>query len=123
VDLVPSGPLKSFAEELLAGAQLSAAEVVARLTAVLDPKALRRVEALLGAGRPDRGHAERELRRAILKARIERLEGDYDRLNALVARRGTPVPDDLRTDALTTWRRLADLKERLSLLEKGSTPG
>jgi DNA primase len=119
---VTPGPLAEIVRDLVAGA-LGGDELEGRLAGALDAAARRRVHDLLGPARPQADHAERELRRAILKARVERLEVDYDRLNALVARRGTPVAEDLRTEVLATWRRLADLKERLAVLEKGSTPG
>jgi DNA primase len=115
VGVLPAGPLADLARDLLAE-RVGAAELPGRLEGVLDPASRRRVEGLLGPARPPADRAERELRRAVVMARIAQLDAEYDALNAAVAARGSPVPEDLRTDALRTLRRLGDLKERLRSL-------
>jgi hypothetical protein len=74
------------------------------------------VEKLLGPARPEAGSAEREMRRAVVRGKVEQLEHEHARLNAEVARRGSPVSDELRADSLRTWHRLVDLKKRLAAL-------
>jgi DNA primase len=113
VDVVPSGTLQELARELLDGARPTADELLARMRDVLDPKALRRVADLLGAGRPDQAQAERELRRAVVRGKIELVEQEIARLLGAITRAGAPVPDDLQRDYLRAAARLKDLKERL----------
>ena len=91
-------------------------QVLARLDGVLDASSRNRIEKLLGAARPEPESAEREFRRAVVRGKVEQLESEHAKLNAEVARRGSPVPDDLRADSLRTWHRLVDLKKRLAAL-------
>jgi DNA primase len=113
--VIPLGPLADLARDLLAEA-VAQAELPARLEAALDPTARRRVEQLLGPARPAADSAERELRRAIVRARIDQLDEEFRRINAAVAAKGSPVPEDLRQESQRTWARLKDLKERLRSL-------
>jgi DNA primase len=115
VGVLPAGRLADLARDLLAE-RIAAAELPGRLDGALDPASRRRIEGLLGPARPPAERAERELRRAIVMARIAQLDAEYAALNAAVAARGSPVPEDLRTDALRTLRRLGDLKDRLRSL-------
>jgi hypothetical protein len=113
--LFPPGPLADVARELLES-QITGEQVLARLEPVLDSTSRARVEKLLGPARPDPASAEREMRRAVLRGKVEQLESEHSRLNAEVARRGSPVPEELRAESLKTWHRLADLKKRLAAL-------
>jgi hypothetical protein len=90
-----------------------------RLEGLLAPPLVKRVRDMLGPARPPIEAAERALRKAILLARVENVEGEHDRLLAAVARATSPAPPDLVEEQLTTWRRLADLKKRLDALERG----
>jgi len=113
--VIPPGPLADLARDLVAEA-VAQAELPARLEVALDPAARRRVEQLLGPARPAADAAERELRRAIVRARIEQLDEEFRRINAAVAAKGSPVPEDLRQESQRAWARLKDLKERLRSL-------
>jgi len=116
-DLLPPGPLADLARDL-ARAPLPLEEALARVAAGADDATLRRVRALAGAGRPRPEHAERELRRAAIKAAMERVREEHRRLLAEVTKRGGASPDDLRTRALAEARRLGDLGLRLKALER-----
>ena len=94
------------------------AEALARLAQGVDEATVRRVRDITGPGRPDRKDAERELRRATLKAAIEAVRAEQDRLLAQVARQGTPIPEDLAIAAQVAARRRTDLEKRLRSLER-----
>jgi DNA primase len=111
--LFSPGPLADVARELVE-LQITGDQVLARLDAIIDAASRARVEKLLGPARPDPKSAEREMRRAILRGKVEQLESEHARLNAEVARRGSPVPEELRSESLRTWHRLVDLKKRLA---------
>ncbi|HET7752938.1 MAG TPA: DNA primase [Anaeromyxobacteraceae bacterium] len=113
--LFPPGPLADVVRDVLEH-RVAGDQVLARLDAVVDAASRARVEKLLGPARPDPTTAEREIRRAILRAKVELLEGEHARLNAEVARKGSPVPEELRAESLRTWHRLVDLKKRLAAL-------
>jgi len=90
-----------------------------RLAPHLDEQAVAHVRDLLGPARPATEAAERALRQAILRARLAALEQEHDRLTAAVTRAGTPAPEELASQQIATWRRLAGLKKRLQGLERG----
>jgi DNA primase len=117
VQLLPAGPLADVARDLLAG-KLTSEEALARVDASADERTARRVRDLAGPGRPKPEDAPRELRRAVLKASIEAIRDEQDRLLALVARKGSPVPQELQTQAQVAARRRADLERRLRSLER-----
>jgi hypothetical protein len=54
-----------------------------------------------------------------VKAAIEAVRTDQDRLLALIAKKGTPVPEDLSVQAQVASRRRSDLEKRLRSLERG----
>ena len=112
------GPLTEVLRDLVAGS-LSAEDLAVRLEALVGAALAGRVRDLVGPARPPSERAERELRKAIMLARLEVLEQEHDRLIAAVTKAGTPAPRDLVEDQITTWRRLADLKKRLESLEPG----
>jgi len=116
--LFGEGPLTELVRELLAGT-VSPQELPARLEGHLAPALIAHVRDMLGPARPPTDAAAGALRKAIMLARVALLEQEYDRLNAAVARAGTPAPRDLVEEQITTWRRLADLKKRLDAVERG----
>jgi hypothetical protein len=116
--LFEEGPLTDLLRDLMAGA-VAAADLPARLEGHLGAAAIAHVRDLLGPARPPTEAAERALRKAVVRARIEALEGEHDRLTAAVTRAGTPAPRELADEQITTWRKLADLKKRLDVLERG----
>jgi DNA primase len=115
IGLFPPGPLADVARDLVE-AKIGGEQVLARLEATLDAASRARVEKLLGPARPEAASAEREMRRAIVRGKVEQLESEHARLNAEVARQGSPVPEELRAESLRTWHRLVDLKKRLAAL-------
>ena len=115
--LLPAGPLADVARDLIGG-RIGTDEALARLAGAVDEPGFRRLRDLAGPGRPDRAQAERELRRAAVKATIEAVRAEQDRLLALIARKGAPVPEDLQISAQVAARRRADLDRRLRSLER-----
>jgi DNA primase len=116
--LLPAGPLADLARDLIRE-PVALEEALARVATGADEPAVRRLRDLAGPLRPERADAERELRKASVKAAIEAIRGEQDRLLALIARKGTPVSDDLSTQAQTASRRRVDLEKRLRSLERG----
>jgi DNA primase len=114
---LPPGPLAELARDL-AGGTLTTQEALARLAAGADPVTTRRVSDIAGPARPPREAAERELRKAVTKAAIEAVRVEQDRLLALVARKGAPVPEELAVAAQVAARRRADLEKRLRSMER-----
>jgi hypothetical protein len=79
----------------------------------VDDAALNRIRALSGPGRPEAAVAARQLRGACVKAAIELVVAEQDRLHAEIARQGSPVPDELLVKAQVAARRRSDLERRL----------
>jgi DNA primase len=117
--LLPPGPLAEVARDLCRG-PLSLEEALARVAAGADPVTARRVRDWTGPGRPPSEAAERELRRAVVKASIERVRLEHEELLKQVAKAGTPAPHDLSTAAQAAMRRRADLEKRLRSLERSA---
>jgi len=115
--LLPPGPLSEVARELCRS-PLSAEEALAKVTSGADAMTARRVRDFSGPARPPLEAAERELRRAIVKAAIEAVRVEHESLLARVAKAGTPVPLDLSTAAQGAARRRTDLEKRLRALER-----
>jgi DNA primase len=115
--LLPPGPLAELARALIRE-PLPIEEALARLEAAADGALVRRVREVAGPGRPRREDAERELRKAAVKAAIEAIRTEQDRLLALVVRRGNPVPSDLAVATQVASRRRSDLEKRLRSLER-----
>jgi DNA primase len=116
--LLPPGPVADLALELARGT-IAPEEALARLEAGADASTARRVKEIAGPARPGREAAERELRKAAIKAAVDAVRVEQDRLLALVARRGAPVPEDLAVAAQVAARRRTDLEKRLRTLERG----
>ena len=117
--LLPPGPLADLARDLVGG-KLGTEEALGRLGALADERVARRLRALAGPGRPRPEEAARELRKAAIKASIEAIRVEQDRLLAQVARKGSPVPEELQTKAQIAARRRSDLEKRLRSLERGT---
>jgi DNA primase len=115
--LLPPGPLADLARELVR-APLSVQAALERVAAAADEATLRRIRDLTGPGRPKAEDAGRELRKAIVKATIESVRAEQDRLLARVAKVGAPVPEELSVAAQVAARRRADLERRLRTLER-----
>ncbi len=115
--LLPPGPLADLARDL-SRAPVALDEALARVSGGADAVTARRVRDWTGPGRPPAEAAERELRKAVLKTRIEALRVEHENLLARVARAGTPVPEDLSTAAQVAARRRSDLEKRLRSLER-----
>jgi DNA primase len=114
---LPAGPLAELARALIRE-PLPLEESLARISGAADERTLRRVREITGPGRPDAKAAERELRKALLKAAIEAVRAEHDRLLAAVAQKGTPVPEDLAVAAQVALRKRSDLEKRLRSLER-----
>ncbi len=115
--LLPPGPLADLARDLVRE-PLPLGQALARIEAGADAATSRRVHEIAGPARPAPEQAERELRKASVKAAIEAIRREQDRLLALVAREGAPVPDDLSVAAQVAARRRVDLEKRLRSLER-----
>jgi DNA primase len=115
--VLPAGPLAELARELIRE-PVPVDQALARIAAAADEVTVRRAREIAGPGRPRAEDAERELRKAVLKATIEAVRAEQDRLLALVARHGAPVPEDLTTAAQIAARRRSDLERRLRTLER-----
>jgi len=115
--LLPPGPLADLARDLIGGA-VTPEEALDRLAGGADPSTVRRVREIAGPARPAREAAEQELRKAVTKAAIEAVRVEQDRLLALVAKKGAPVPEELAVAAQVAARRRADLEKRLRSMER-----
>jgi DNA primase len=116
--LLPEGPLADLARDLCRE-PLPLDAVLARLAPIADARAVARVKGLAGSGRPATATAaERELRRAAVEAKIEGIRREQERLLALVARAGTPAPEELTREQLTLSSRRRDLERRREELRK-----
>jgi DNA primase len=117
--LLPAGPLAELASELIRSHPGPEA-AVARIAEVADEATARRIRDLGGPLRPRTAEeAERELRRAAVKAAIAKVIVEQDEVARLTALGSSPVPEELRTRGETAFRRRADLEKRLRTLEKG----
>jgi DNA primase len=116
--LLPDGALAELARDLCRE-PLPLEVILARLSPAADPRAVARVKGLAGPGRPaSAAAAERELRRAVVEAKIEAIRRDQERLLALVARAGTPAPEDLTREQLVLASRRRDLEKRREELRR-----
>jgi DNA primase len=110
--LFPEGPLAELVRDLCRD-PIPLDALLARLGPAADAKVEQRVRALAGPASPSApADAERELRRAIVEAKLDAIRRDLARLNALVARGGPHPSADLVGDQLTLQRRRLDLERR-----------
>jgi DNA primase len=117
--LLPAGPLADLARDLVRE-PLGLDAALARLASAADEPALRRIRALCGPGGVEKAAAERQLRRACVQASIEAVVAEQARLHALIAKQGSPVPEELVVKAQVAARRRSDLEKRLRTL---TSPG
>jgi DNA primase len=115
--LLPSGAHADLVRAMLQG-PVTLDEALARLADDAGETTLRRIREIAGPARPRPESAERELRKATLKATIEAVRAEQDRLLALVARHGAPVPEELAVAAQIAARRRSDLERRLRSFER-----
>lgn len=115
--LFPEGPIAELARDLVRE-PMPIEAVLSRLAPADDRGAVERVRRLAGPGRPRAEDAERELRRAAVEAKIEINRREQARLLALVAKAGSPPPEDLTTEQLALQRRRADLERRREKLRR-----
>ena len=114
--LLPEGPLADLARDLIRE-PLGLDAALARLATAVDEAALRRIRALGGPGSVEKAGAERQLRKSCVKASIEAVVAEQGRLHQLIARQGSPVPDELIMKAQVAARRRSDLEKRLRALD------
>ena len=117
VALLPAGPVAEVARELVRG-ELDTGAALERLAGALDAASLQRVRQLAGPAAPEAARAERELRRAAVKARVEELEREHGRLLAAVTRAGSPAPEELVNEQGRLMARLRDFRKRLAGLDR-----
>jgi DNA primase len=115
--LFPEGPVAEVARDLCRE-PMSLESVLARLAPAADARMLKRVKDLSGPGRLRREEAEREMRKAAVEAKIELIRREQGRLLALIAKAGSPPPEELTQDQLTLQRRRVDLERRREELRK-----
>lgn len=117
--LLPADPLGALAGDLIRSHPGTDA-AFERIAAVADEVTVRRIRDLCGPLRPRVGDAERELRKAAVKAAIVKVVALQDEVARLTALGSSPVPEELRTRGETAFRRRADLEKRLKALDKGT---
>jgi DNA primase len=115
--LFPEGPLADLVRELCRD-PIPLDALLARLGPAADARVVERVRALSGPAAPRADVAERELRRAIVEAKLDALRRDQSRLLALVAKGGSPPAEDLTREQLTLQRRRQDLEKRREELRR-----
>ncbi|HEX9049933.1 MAG TPA: DNA primase [Anaeromyxobacter sp.] len=115
--VLPAGPVADLARDLIRE-PLPVDQALARIAADADERTARRAREIAGPGRPRAEDAERELRKAVVKATIESLGTRYDELMALVVKSGPRVPEDLAIEVQVVQRKRADLDRRLRSLER-----
>jgi DNA primase len=115
--LFPEGPLADLVRDLCRD-PMPLEAVLARLEPDADARVGQRIRALAGPATPHPEAAERELRRAVVEAKIEGIRRDLSRLEALVARAGAAGADDSTREYLTLQRRRLDLEKRREELRR-----
>jgi DNA primase len=115
--LFPEGPLADLVRELCRD-PIPLDDLLSRLGPVADARAVQRVRALSGPAAPRAEEAERELRRAVVEAKLDGVRREQSRLLALVSRGGSPPAEDLTRDQLILQRRRQDLEKRREELRR-----
>ncbi|HSM92946.1 MAG TPA: DNA primase [Anaeromyxobacteraceae bacterium] len=117
--LMAAEPLAAIAADLIRSHPGTEA-ALERLAEAAGEATVRRLRDLCGPLRPRTvQEAERELRRAAIKAAIAKVVAEQGEVARQAALGGSPVPEELRTRGETAFRRRADLEKRLRSLEKG----
>lgn len=113
---LPEGALSDLARDLLS-VPVPHAQVVERVSHALDSASLLRFRGVLGPACPGRDVAEREFRRAIVRAKLEAVQAEMERTLKLVAKAGRAEEDLVaREQRLMSQRR--DLERRLRSLDR-----
>jgi len=115
--LFPEGPLAELVRELCRD-PIPLEDLLARLGPAADARAVQRVRALAGPAAPRADTAERELRRALVEAKLDAVRREQSRLLAQVARGGSPPAEELTREQLTLQRRRQDLEKRREELRR-----
>ena len=115
--LFPEGPLAELVRELCRD-PFPLEDLLARLGPVADARAVQRVRALAGPAAPRADAAERELRRALVEAKLDAVRREQSRLLAQVARGGSPPAEQLTREQLTLQRRRQELEKRREELRR-----
>lgn len=115
--LFPEGPLADLVRALCRD-PIPLEELLARLAPAADARVVERVRALAGPATPRAEAAEKELRRAIVEAKLDALRREQSRLLALVAKGGSPPAEDLTREQLFLQRRRQDLERRREELRR-----
>jgi DNA primase len=117
VTLLPAGVLADVARACIE-ATVTTEEALARLQAGADPASVHCVRDWVGPARPRLEDAERELRRAVVKAAVERIDRQYGEALKRVAKAGSAAVDDLSVTAQRLLNQKRDLTTRLRSLER-----
>ncbi|ACG71995.1 DNA primase [Anaeromyxobacter sp. K] len=115
--LLPPGPLADLARDLVRG-PVALDDALARLSSGADEATARRFRTLVGPGRPRPEEAERELRKAAVKATLERLDQEYGEALRRVTKAGSAAADGLDVTAQRLINQRRDLQRRLRSLER-----
>jgi len=116
--LLPAGPVAELARDLMRQ-PFRTEEALARASALPDERLAARIRGLTAGAALARPEAERELRRAAIKARVERVEAEWSEVAAQVTRAGTPAPQELAGRQLALYNRLRDLNKLLEKFDRG----
>jgi hypothetical protein len=115
--LFPEGPLADLVRELC-HEPVPLDQILSRLEPLSDARVMQRVRALSGPASPRAEAAEREFRRAVVEAKLDAIRREQARLQALVARGGSPPAEDLTREHLILQRRRLDLEKRREELRR-----
>jgi DNA primase len=115
--LLPPGPLADLARDLSRG-PIALDAALARLEATANQAVITRVRELAGPARLEPQHADRELRRSAVKARLERLDQEYAEALKRGTRAGSAGVDDLHLTTQRLLNQIRDQKKRLRSLER-----
>jgi DNA primase len=114
---LPEGPIAELARDLTSGV-VALDQVFERLRDHVDHASFQRVKDLTGPACPARDQAERSFRRAVLKAKRDQLDAEFDRTLAQVSRATSPIPEELATRYQRLRNQRQDLERRLAALER-----
>jgi DNA primase len=121
--LLPPGVIAELARSLIAG-PIGVEEALARLAGAADgdggagDATIQWLRTLAGPRRPERDAAERELRKAAVKAKLERLAAQMEAAEKRVVKAGSAAVDDLTTEYQRLLNQKRDLAKRLRDLER-----
>jgi DNA primase len=117
VTLLPAGLLADLARDCIQAAATTE-QALARLREGADLAIVSAVEVWVGPGRPKPEDAEREFRRAVVKAFMERLDTQYVETLKLVTKHGKAGVSEHSATCIRLKNQIHDLAARLSTLER-----